>query len=115
MLVDRYQAEDVFARVPQMAERIDPVLKELDQRLPDDAVYRQVRADFGKRYRYTLMHGRHSCPGYLDYPFQNKRFGHGSRAHFSSLQHLIFSKTLVCRTDDPSSQHRPRESTRLIK
>ena len=62
MLVDRYEAEDVFARVPQMAERIDPVLKELDQRLPDDAVYRQVRADFGKRYQYTLVHGRHSTP-----------------------------------------------------
>jgi hypothetical protein len=46
------------------------------------------------------------CPGYLDYPFQNKRFGHGSLAHFSSLQHLIFSKALVCRTDDPSSQDR---------
>jgi len=38
MLVDRYQTEDVFARVPQMAQRIDPVLKELDQRLPDDTV-----------------------------------------------------------------------------
>ena len=62
MLVDRYQAEDVFARVPQMAERIDPVLKELDQLLDDDAVYRQVRADFGKRYQYTLVHGRHSTP-----------------------------------------------------
>jgi hypothetical protein len=35
------------------------------------------------------------CPGYLDYPFQNKRFGHGSLAHFSNLQRLIFSKTLV--------------------
>src|SRR5260221_12976917 len=45
-----------------------------------------------------------SCPGYLDYPLQNKRFGHGSLAHFSYLQHLIFSKTLVCRTDDPSSE-----------
>jgi hypothetical protein len=60
--VDRYQAEDVFARVPQMAERIDPVLKELDQLLDDDALYRQVRVDFGKRYRYTLVHGRHSTP-----------------------------------------------------
>jgi len=46
------------------------------------------------------------CSGYLDYPFQNKRFGYGSLAHFSHLQHLIFSKTLVCRTDDPSSQDR---------
>src|SRR5258708_5001258 len=62
MLVDRYQLEDVFARVPQMAERIDPVLKEVDQLLDDDAVYRQVRADFGKRYQYTLVHGRHSTP-----------------------------------------------------
>src|SRR6266567_6476767 len=62
MLVDRYQSEDVFARVPQMAERIDPVLKELDQVLDDDVLYRQVRADFGKRHQYTLVHGRHSTP-----------------------------------------------------
>ncbi len=33
MLVDRYETEDIFARVPQMVERIDPVLKELDTRL----------------------------------------------------------------------------------
>src|SRR5258708_9771305 len=62
MLVDRYQAEDVFARVPQMAERIDLVLKELDRLLEDDALYRQGRADFGKRHRYTLGHGGHSTP-----------------------------------------------------
>src|SRR5258707_4810627 len=36
-----------------------------------------------------------ACPGYLNYPFQNKHFGHGSCAHFSYLQRLIFSKTLV--------------------
>jgi IS5 family transposase len=62
MLVDRSQTEDVFARVPQMAQRIDPVLKELDQRLSDDALYRQVRTDFGKRHRWTLVHGRHCTP-----------------------------------------------------
>src|SRR6266576_597337 len=62
MLVDRYEAEDVFARVPQMAQRIDPVLKELDQLLEDDTLYQQIRSDFGKRYRYTLVHGRHSTP-----------------------------------------------------
>src|SRR6266702_1085271 len=62
MLVDRYQGEDVFARVPQMVERIDPVLKELDQVLDDDVLYRQVRADFGKRHHWTLVHGRHSTP-----------------------------------------------------
>ncbi len=35
MLVDRYEPEDVFARVPQAASRIDPVLIELDQRLQE--------------------------------------------------------------------------------
>src|SRR5437016_4975589 len=62
MLVDRYEAEDVFARVPEVAEQTDPVLKELDRLLEDDQLYRQVRSDLGKRYRYTLVHGRHSTP-----------------------------------------------------
>src|SRR5260370_25083265 len=62
MLVDCYPSEDVFARVPQMAQRVDPVLKELDQLLDDDELYQQIRGDFGKRYRFTLVHGRHSTP-----------------------------------------------------
>src|SRR5258708_21674002 len=62
MLVDRYEAEDVFARVPQMAQRVDPVLKERDQWLDDNALYQQIRSAFGKRYRWTLVHGRHSTP-----------------------------------------------------
>jgi IS5 family transposase len=62
MLVDCYDPEDVFARVPRMAERVDLVLKKLDRLLDDDELYQQVRADFGKRYRYTLVHGRHSTP-----------------------------------------------------
>jgi IS5 family transposase len=62
MLVDRYEAEDVFVRVPEVAAQTDPVLKELDRLLEDDELYRQVRADLGKRYRYTLVHGRHSTP-----------------------------------------------------
>src|SRR5260221_2965146 len=62
MLIDRYPKEDIFARVPKMTERIDPVLQQLDQLLDDDEVYHQVRNDFGKRHRYTLVHGRHSTP-----------------------------------------------------
>jgi hypothetical protein len=62
MLVDRYEAEDVFSRVPRMAARIDPVLSKLDQLLDDDELYQRVRADFGKRHRFTLVHGRHSTP-----------------------------------------------------
>src|SRR6266702_8550963 len=62
MLRDRYETEDIFARVPRMAGRIDPVLKELDSLLDDDELYQQVRADFGQRHRFTLLHGRHSTP-----------------------------------------------------
>src|SRR5205085_7036088 len=63
MLIDRYPKEDIFARVPKMAERIDPVLEQLDQLLDDDEVDQQVRNDFGKRHRYTLVHGRHCTTG----------------------------------------------------
>jgi transposase, IS5 family len=62
MLRDRYEPEDIFARVPQMVQRIDPVLKHLDVLLEDDELYEQVRSDFGKRHRYSLVQGRHSTP-----------------------------------------------------
>ena len=62
MLFESYASEDVFAQVPERAEDIVPVLKKLDHLLDDDELYRQVRADFGKRHRWTLVHGRHSTP-----------------------------------------------------
>ena len=62
MLIDAYQPEDVFARVPELAAQIDPVLQALDRLLEDDQLYQQVRADLGTRYRLTLVHGRHSTP-----------------------------------------------------
>jgi len=62
MLIDKHQPEDVFARVPELAAQIDPVLHTLDILLEDNDLYQQVRADLGKRYRFTLVHGRHSTP-----------------------------------------------------
>jgi IS5 family transposase len=62
MLIDQYEREDVFAPVPKLAEEIDPELRKLDALLDDDMLYQQVRADEGSRYRYTLVHGRHSTP-----------------------------------------------------
>ena len=63
MLIDRYPYEDVFARVPEVAQHTDPVLRQLDSLLEDDRLYQQVRADLGKRYPQTLVAGRHSTPG----------------------------------------------------
>ncbi len=62
MLIDRYDAEDVFARVPELAEQTDPVLVQLDRLLDDDQLYAQVRGDLARRYRLTPVHGRHSTP-----------------------------------------------------
>jgi IS5 family transposase len=62
MLIDKHQPEDVFVRVPELAAQIDPVLHTLDILLEDDQLYQQVRTDLGKRYRFTLVHGRHSTP-----------------------------------------------------
>lgn len=62
MLIDRYPAEDVFARVPELADQADPVLIAVDRLLDDDPLSQQVRADLGSRYQLTLVHGRHSTP-----------------------------------------------------
>jgi transposase, IS5 family len=62
MLIDRYPPEDVFARVPELAEQTDPVLGQLDPLLDDDQLYEQVRRDLARRYRLTPVHGRHSTP-----------------------------------------------------
>jgi transposase, IS5 family len=62
MLIDKHEPEDVFARVPELAAQIDPVLHTLDVLLEDDQLYQQVRTDLGKRSRFTLVHGRHSTP-----------------------------------------------------
>jgi hypothetical protein len=50
MLIDRYDPEDVFAQVPEVAAQADPVLKQLDILLEDDQLSRQVRAEveFGR-------------------------------------------------------------------
>src|SRR5258706_10458285 len=62
MLIDRYPPEDVFARVPELANQTDPVLVALDHLLDDDSLYQQVRHDLARRYRLTPGHGRHSTP-----------------------------------------------------
>src|SRR5258707_13422327 len=62
MLVDRYAVEDVFARVPELADQMDPVLVQLDRLLDDDQLFHQVRTDLARRYRLTPVHGRHSTP-----------------------------------------------------
>lgn len=62
MLVDRYAPEDVFARMPEMAARTDPILRQMDRLLDDEPLFQQVKADLCRRYPQTDRHGRHSTP-----------------------------------------------------
>jgi len=62
MLIDRYTPDDVFARVPELAEQTDPVLRRLDGLLDDDPLVAQVKGDLGRRYPHTVDQGRHSTP-----------------------------------------------------
>jgi IS5 family transposase len=62
MLVSRYPPEDVFARVPELADQTDPVLLQLDRLLDDDTLFQEVWGDLVRRHRLTAVHGRHSTP-----------------------------------------------------
>lgn len=62
MLIDRYSPEEVFARVPELADQADPVLVQLDRLLEDDLLFQRVRADLVRRSRLTAVHGRPSTP-----------------------------------------------------
>lgn len=61
-MIDRYPAEDIFARVPELAGQTDPVLRQLDQVLDDDQLFHLVKTDLSHRYPQKLCHGRHSTP-----------------------------------------------------
>jgi len=62
MRIDRHPQEDIVARVPQMAARIDPLLHQVDTLL-DDERSQLVRVDVGRRRPRTVTCGRPSTPG----------------------------------------------------
>lgn len=62
MLRDRYEPVDIFAKVPQLSQAMDPVLAQLNHLLDDDAIFQQLKADLSTRYRYTTRTGRPSTP-----------------------------------------------------
>ena len=62
MLVDRYPPANLFALVPALYDSFEPVLRELDRLLDDDAIVQRVKGDLAQRARHTLTLGRHSTP-----------------------------------------------------
>ena len=62
MLRDRYPAVDLFALLPVLSLRFEPVLARLDQLLDDDALFHAVKGDLAQRRPRTLTIGRPSTP-----------------------------------------------------
>jgi len=62
MLRDRYPAVDLFALVPALSLRFEPVLARLDALLDDDTIFEAVKADLARRRPRTLQTGRRSTP-----------------------------------------------------
>ncbi len=62
MLVDRYPPVQLFELVPQLYAAFEPVLRELDRLLDDDAIVARVRADLARRARHSLTRGRPGTP-----------------------------------------------------
>src|SRR6478609_7915052 len=62
MLRHRYDPTDLFALVPQLALRFEPLLEHLDRLLDDDEIVDRVRSDLARRYPKTRTRGRPSTP-----------------------------------------------------
>ncbi len=62
MIVDRYDAVNVFELVPKLCLEMEPELAELDRLLSDDALVGAVRADLSRRHPNSGTRGRRSTP-----------------------------------------------------
>jgi transposase, IS5 family len=62
MLIDRYPPVALFAFVPKLLCEFEPVLRELDRLLDDDAIVGRIKADLTRRAPHSLSLGRPSTP-----------------------------------------------------
>src|SRR5918912_4104852 len=62
MLIDRYPPVALFAFVPKLLCDFEPVLRQLDPLLEDDAIFRRIKADLARRAPNSLSLGRPSTP-----------------------------------------------------
>jgi transposase, IS5 family len=62
MLRDRYEPMNLFACIPTLSLRMDPVLAQMDTLLDNDILCQTVKADLVKRFPATATDGRPSTP-----------------------------------------------------
>jgi IS5 family transposase len=62
MLQERYAKRNLFEEIEGISTGMEPVLKQIDQLLEEDKLFRAVKGDLSQRYPRTLVAGRHSTP-----------------------------------------------------
>jgi IS5 family transposase len=62
MLIDKYEADNIFEKVPGLTLKLSPELAAIDQVLDDDELFTMIRDDLAQRRPKTKTAGRHSTP-----------------------------------------------------
>jgi IS5 family transposase len=62
MLVEKYDADNIFERIPGLTLAMSPELAAIDRVLDDDELFCLMRNDLGQRYPHTHCAGRNSTP-----------------------------------------------------
>ena len=62
MLIDKYEADNIFEKVPGLTLKLSPELAAIDQVLDDDELFSMIRNDLACRRPKTQTAGRHSTP-----------------------------------------------------
>jgi transposase, IS5 family len=62
MLRDRYEPINLFAYIPTLGMKMDPILTQMDTLLDDDVLFQAVKADLVQRFPATATDGRPSTP-----------------------------------------------------
>jgi transposase, IS5 family len=62
MIVDRYEAVNLFELVPKLNLELEPELAQLDRLLEDDVHFERVKVDLARRHPNSKRLGRHSTP-----------------------------------------------------
>ncbi len=62
MLIDKYEADNILAKVPGLTLQLSPELAAIDQVLDDDELFAMIKTDLAQRRPKTKTAGRHSTP-----------------------------------------------------
>lgn len=62
MLLDKYEADNIFERIPGLTLQMSPELAAIDRVLDDDELFGMIRQDLAQRYPKTEQAGRNSTP-----------------------------------------------------